>query len=69
MAEKLTTQSLNAAVAESLSWLGDYGFAYFKSHNHFRRCKTSRPRFPHSWKTWLSPSYFGTRTPAPCAGR
>ena len=37
MTPPLTTQSLSAAAAESLSWLGDHGFQYFKSHGHFRR--------------------------------
>ncbi len=40
--KRLTTQSLNAAVAESLSWLCDYGFAYFKSQNQFRRTNKKR---------------------------
>jgi hypothetical protein len=33
----LTTQSLSATAVQSLSWLGDHGFRYFKSHDHFRR--------------------------------
>jgi hypothetical protein len=37
MTAALTTQSLSAAAADSLSWLGDHGFRYFKSYDHFRR--------------------------------
>ena len=37
MTAPLTTQSLSAAAADSLSWLGDHGFRYFKSYDHFRR--------------------------------
>src|SRR5678815_3961879 len=37
MTATLTTESLSAAAAESLSWLSDHGFRYFKSYGHFRR--------------------------------
>ncbi len=37
MAVALTTKSLSAAVADTLAWLSDHGFRYFKSYNHFRR--------------------------------
>lgn len=33
----LTTQSLSATAADSLSWLADHGFRYFKSYDYFRR--------------------------------
>jgi hypothetical protein len=33
----LTTQNLSAVTAESLAWLDEYGFRYFKSYEHFRR--------------------------------
>jgi len=37
MNEPLTTESLAAAAAESLSWLSELGFKYFKSYRHFRK--------------------------------
>lgn len=37
MTATLTTETLSAAAAESLSWLGDQGFRYFKSYDYFRR--------------------------------
>jgi hypothetical protein len=33
----LTTQSLSAAAVQSLSWLTEHGFRYYKSYDHFRR--------------------------------
>ena len=37
MTATLSTETLSAAAADSLSWLSDHGFRYFKSHGHFRR--------------------------------
>ena len=37
MTTALTTESLSTATAESLGWLSDYGFRYFRSYGHFRR--------------------------------
>jgi hypothetical protein len=41
MSATLTTESLSAAAAESLSWLSDHGFRYLKSYHHFRRKNTN----------------------------
>jgi hypothetical protein len=37
MTTTLTTKNLSTATAESLTWLTEQGFRYFKSFDHFRR--------------------------------
>lgn len=37
MKPALTTQNFSAAAVDSLAWLSEHGFRYFKSYRHFRR--------------------------------
>lgn len=47
MKSKLTTKNLTDATAASLAWLGDHGFKYFKSYNHFRRKNNNGYSYVH----------------------